>query len=263
MPISIKTNQAIKGYLDKQVQRIKSLGQAGHRIGNYWARGARRNAPRDRGRLAKSLTYAITPNGNGLRIAIVSDVAYAKIQQYGGDIHGGSPNSKIAGNKPRYLAIPLNDAAKKLYASLGASQSLRSIPRESVNLCVIRHGDNLLLIDVGRAADSRISGLRQRHAKRMITLEKRKRRLVDRRDAGARLQQEIMTDRLIRGERDQYAAQRVKVEAQRAYRDATKAMFLLKESAHMNPNPPGGYVPSVRDGEMRDMIAREIRRLLD
>jgi len=120
------------------------------------ARRARQRSPRGSGParvgvpLSQSIRGEVTgPTTGELR----SDKAYAAIQNTGGAI---APLVK------QYLAIPVSDAARRLIASLGAGQSLRSVE----GLIVIRSRKGELLLARYTEAASKAKGSRLRRDRR-------------------------------------------------------------------------------------------------
>ncbi len=99
-----------------------AAARANARIGAFITREARRRAPRRRGKLRKSLNYV----SDFEAVVIQSPLRYAKAQNDGALIKGGSARSRIS-PKPKLLAIPLNEKARRMADKLGASTSLRSL----------------------------------------------------------------------------------------------------------------------------------------
>ena len=121
-------------------RRLQQLGrnpiQPHRKIALFLQREARRRAPRKTGSLARSLESEATATA----VIISSKLAYAAIQAFGGTIRGGSANSKLS-PRPKNLAIPLNEKARKMSERLGASVSLRTL---DLALIVTKAGKKLL-----------------------------------------------------------------------------------------------------------------------
>ncbi len=156
-----------KGF-DRFVQRMQQRAAAtvplARRVGEFIAREARRRAPvgtgRNRGALRRSLNYRLIDQRT---IVLQSPLVYASIQQRGGTITAGK--GPLAA---RCLAIPVNDAAKRLMESLGASRSLREVAGLSVipiNGVLYLMGTPGLKEAQQRAAEKKAAGKKARRAR--------------------------------------------------------------------------------------------------
>ena len=145
MKLTATSDGNLRRWVEAARRRLRALRPATHAAGAWLAREARRRAPRGDApgrRGSSSLSASIGHRTlSDDELTLVSPLPYARIQAYGGGIRGGSPRSKIA-PKPRYLAVPLTDEARRLLGGLGASQSLRRVP----GLFVIRSKAGRLLI---------------------------------------------------------------------------------------------------------------------
>ena len=182
-------------------QRVRNIRPVAAKVGEYLAREARRRAPRGQSRrmqgLAASLNH-VEPAHNVT--VLVSDKAYAAMQQYGGTIVAGT--GRLAA---KALAIPVNDAARRAMETIGAGTSLRAL---NLTLIVTPKGAFL----VGDVAG----------------VGKIKRR-----------------------------------KGEAAMRQPGYAVFVLKRSVRLNPNPaPHGYAPRLSEPAVASFVAGTLRRYL-
>lgn len=110
-------------------QRALAMWPATRRAGEQLARLARRKAPRGRSRRQASLQASIghaEPEHNVT--VITSNKPYAKVQAFGtAYLPGGAIRAGTGKLGARLLAIPINDAARRILDGLGANQSLREV----------------------------------------------------------------------------------------------------------------------------------------
>lgn len=119
--VTITSDGAHGRLLDRTKQAASVMLPAARRFGEYVAREARRRAPKGRTRAGAGLRGSLNHFEPAHDTTVLAtDKVYGRIQNFGGTITAGT--GKLAA---KALAIPLNDEARRLLDSLGASQSLR------------------------------------------------------------------------------------------------------------------------------------------
>jgi hypothetical protein len=117
VPIVLTSNDAVAKLIAEMRARARKLGPWSERVREYLLRQTQRKAPRRRGALGKSLN---AERSTETSIVISSPLPYAGIQAKGGTITAGSGPLKS-----KYLAIPLNEEARRMVGRMGTHQSLR------------------------------------------------------------------------------------------------------------------------------------------
>lgn len=158
MAYSIQSNDAHAQRISRLRQRAAWLLPATRKLGEWVAREARMRAPtgqgRGRGALRRSLNHREPSHDTTI---LTSPLPYAKIQQEGGRIYPPGPLGA------RMLVMPLNRDAQAILDSLGASQSLRTVP--GLVLVKTRRGRLVLIRQTEEPVQSRRKGERGKRRK--------------------------------------------------------------------------------------------------
>lgn len=144
--ISIEKTKAAATSISKNLKGLKGrIRPITAKVSQYILREAQRRAPRGKGvarsipGLKRSLNAPVLTDTT---FALSSPLPYAAVQNFGGVIRAG--NGPL---KSKYLAIPVNDAAKLVYRDLGSRTSLRTLKlritkSDRGNVILIGEGDD-------------------------------------------------------------------------------------------------------------------------
>jgi len=146
--------------VEQMGQRARNLLPATGVIGEHLARVARARAPVGKGRGHGALRHGLNHDEPAHNVTVLqSPQVYAGVQQYGGPV--------AAGKGPlgaQMLAIPVNEAAKRLYETLGAGKSLKDVPGLGL---VVLNGKLFLMGTPGLEARRALVAERKGQGKRM------------------------------------------------------------------------------------------------